>query len=651
MPIDADYSGPLFKRLTSTDAGTGDAHVSGPTLLEGIRGFFPRPAGPKSGTPLKVQLVDETATGREVLEPGGPAMVQMQGSGGKSTETILSHIGALRERCEEGDTMLFEPSLSDPELFRVTRVGKGSPRYAAIAEAIGETRAGLLPGGLLPRDRIGGRLRPAGPDGELVHGEFSVEGSGREFEITFESGDGKGRNSRYRRAVALVLSRLASAGATMVAARIASSKLLKSNAVPAFDLRDYPFPLVLSEVKSFEKLSKALGTAGGKVDSPPDRSGSNTRRMTLQVRLAVPGMGLHALEEHLAGCRVPPRATTEAAEPLALLADLKEIDAAWGIWLKALEAASRPKAGSLRWMDGPAVMYAVRPSAKRDGARDVQLGVHATGKLWAVEINAPRAAADANGLASVARNAAGDRFLLRQGWLQANPDSDGDVRDPAFGTLAGLSPVPVTGGSTPLERTWYVVASLDRAPQIVAAETADFVLRCAQARAATRPDAPAPLPASPALFAGAEVGGVFVKQAVAAQPETTVLRIQGEVWLALSAMLEAAGRSLDKIRHQAGYEVDGVVDGPEGPILLEIKTGSSAADVYEGVGQLMLYSQMLGLHGHRKLLLLGFEPSTTLMAAAAAFDIGVFRYTLEGPTEAPSIAFDEDFLRICGAAA
>jgi hypothetical protein len=54
------HSGPLFKRLTPTDAGTGGAHVSGPTLLEDIRDFFPRPAGPKSGTPTASPLVNET---------------------------------------------------------------------------------------------------------------------------------------------------------------------------------------------------------------------------------------------------------------------------------------------------------------------------------------------------------------------------------------------------------------------------------------------------------------------------------------------------------------------------------------------------------------------------------------------------------------
>ena len=302
-------------------------------------------------------------------------------------------------------------------------------------------------------------------------------------------------------------------------------------------------------------------------------------------------------------------------------------------------------------MDGPAVMYATRASSKRSGATDVHLGVHATGKPWAVEINAPLAAADGNGLATVAQNPAGERFLLRQGWLQSNPDSDGAIRDPLFGVLTGLPPAAVTGTTTPLPRTWYVVASLDATPDVVAAQTADFVLRCAQARALTLPNALAPLPPSPPLDAGAEAGGFFVKKAMPAQPEMMVLRIQGEIWLALSGILKAAGRSLTKVRHQAGYEVDGLIDGPDGPILLEIKTGSSAADVYEGVGQLMLYAEMLKLHAHRKVLLLGFEPSAPLVEAAAVFGITIYRYTRGGTPEQPTIVFDMSLLKDCGAAA
>jgi hypothetical protein len=644
------FSGPLFKLLNPTDAGTKNAKVSGPTLLKDIRDFFPAPAGPKAQVPVRAILVNETADGAVTLPSDSGATIQIQGSGKKSPETILSHINTLRGLCKEGDVMLFEPALSDRELYRITRVATDAQRYGAIRKAIGTNTVGLLPGGSLPRDRIGGMLRPVEADGELINGEFSVSGPGPSFEITFASGDGKGRNTDYRRAVATVLSRLAGAGGVLTGAWISSAYVQASGVDPAFVLPRYPFPLVLSEVADFARLSSALGTAGGKVNSPPGTSGSNTRRMTLDVTIAGAVLSLHALEERLAGCPIPfAGEADQAAEPLILLTDLGEIDAAWAIWVSALKGASRPKGASLRWMDGPAIMYASRPSAKRQDATDVHFGVHATGKPWAVEINAPMAAADANGLATVARNGAGERYLLRQGWLQANPDSGGQIRDPQFSNLTGLDPVEVTGASTPLARTWYVVAPLDAPAEVIAAGTADFVHRCAQARALTLPGAPEALPASPPLSANAEAGGFFVKKAAEAQPETLVLRIQGEVWLALAARLKNAGRSLTKIRHQAGYEVDGIIDGPDGPILLEIKTARSAADVYEGVGQLMLYAKMLELDGHQKVLLLAFEPSDPLIDAAVACGIAIFHYTWEGGPDTPAITFDPAFLKAVGA--
>ena len=648
------FSGPLFKRLTRTDANEGKAKVSGPTLLVDIRDFFPRPSGSKDHVPVRVILVDDAGDVPEILGEM-PATIQAQG---KPMETMLSDINILRDRCRSGDILTLEPSMDRTDLFRVTRVARTSPRFAQVDFETGGEIAGLLSSGILPRERIKNFLRARSDEGQLVSGNFSVAGAWPDFEITFESGDGKGRNGAYRHAVALVLSRLPQLGGTLMRAGITSKKLLKAGVDASFEPRRFPLPLKLDPEMDFLQLSKALGTAGSKVDSSPDTSGSTTRRMTLAVRLSAAPVSLHALEEHLAGVRVPlvadgdrgteTRPPWKASLPLVLEDDLAVIDSAWSKWIAALGEESRPIGSSLHWIDAHSVMYAPRCSVKRHEATDIHLGVRASGAPWTVEINAPRKAADANGLATVARDASGRRFLLRQGWLQANPDSDGDVRGELFRKLTGLVPVQVSGETTPTPRQWYVVADLEQAPADVCAQTSDFVLRCAEARAATI-EGSLPMTPSPPLVAGDEVGGTFTRKAIV-QPEKEVNRVQGEVWLKLQELLKSPGPGLSKLRHQAGYEVDGIIGAGEGRILLEIKTGKSAADVYEGVGQLMLYSRMLGLEDHRKVLLLAFEPSAALVEATTSCGVELYSYVWVRKGEGIQVDLTGVFLAACGLA-
>lgn len=646
------FSGPLFKRLTRTDANECKAKVSGPTLLVDIRDFFPRPSGSKDHVPVRVILVDDAGDVPEILGEM-PATIQAQG---EPMETMLSDINILRDRCRSGDILTLEPSTDRTDLFRVTRVARTSPRFAQVDLETGGEIAGLLSSGILPRERIKNFLRARSDEGQLVSGNFSIAGAWPDFEITFESGDGKGRNGAYRHAVALVLSRLPKLGGTLMRAEITSKKILTAGVNASFEPKRFLLPLKLDPAIDFLQLSKALGTAGGKVDSSPETSGSTTRRMTLAIRLSGAPVSLHMLEEHLAGVRVPgapdPAIASKgmpvppASAPLVLEDDLAVIDSAWGLWTAALEAGSRSVGGRLRFMDATAVVLASRSSLERVGATDIQLGVHASGAPWTLEINAPRKAADANGLATVARDASGNRFLLRQGWLQANPDSDGEVRGELFRKLTGLVPVQVSGETTPTPRQWYIVADLEQAPADVCAQTSDFVLRCAEARAATISGS-LPITPSPPLVAGDEVGGTFTRKAIV-QPEMEVNRVQGEVWLKLQDLLKSPGPGLSKLRHQAGYEVDGIIGAGEGRILLEIKTGKSAADVYEGVGQLMVYSKMLGLEGHRKVLLLAFKPSAALVEAAEACGIDLYSYSWVKVGEGVEVELSADFLAACG---
>ncbi|WP_234837452.1 hypothetical protein [Sinorhizobium meliloti] len=52
---------------------------------------------------------------------------------------------------------------------------------------------------------------------------------------------------------------------------------------------------------------------------------------------------------------------------------------------------------------------------------------------------------------------------------------------------------------------------------------------------------------------------MFLKKAMDAVPEKEILRLQGEVWLALRRIVERSGFQLVKLRPDAGYEVDGII--------------------------------------------------------------------------------------------
>lgn len=137
---DEEFVGPLFKRLTLTDANRGNAHTSGPTLTKPIRGYFPDPSGePRRRTDIEVILINDDAAGT-VMVWAGPAVIQIQGA---PAETYLSEVQPLRRLMQEDDLLLIEPSVSNPRRFRITRVAQNSSRFSSL-NVLAVGGAGLL---------------------------------------------------------------------------------------------------------------------------------------------------------------------------------------------------------------------------------------------------------------------------------------------------------------------------------------------------------------------------------------------------------------------------------------------------------------------------------------------------------------------------
>lgn len=100
----------------------------------------------------------------------------------------------------------------------------------------------------------------------------------------------------------------------------------------------------------------------------------------------------------------------------------------------------------------------------------------------AVQINEPNDPTTENGLAAIAKDEAGRRFVVRQAWLKENNVSPA-IRDEEFAQLTGLPVADVRRGNSKASRQWHVVSQLDdTSPAEIRSATIAFVERCWDAR-------------------------------------------------------------------------------------------------------------------------------------------------------------------------
>lgn len=263
-----------------------------------------------------------------------------------------------------------------------------------------------------------------------------------------------------------------------------------------------------------------------------------------------------------------------------------------------------------------------------------------------VQLNVPAQYGNEKSLSGIARDSSGRLHLVRQGVLQPNAQS---ARiDTVFAERTGLVPVDLRVGSKRSKRSWFVVTPLDVPSREICRRVAHFVERCGVARGA--------VVSAEALDDDQRLDELFGKpeQGGEANGKPTLnlnrrRRIQGEVWLALFELLRVQGRDLKKPRHARGYEVDGEIHVDGQDLLLEIKSGTSASEVYGGVGQLALYPRLLPrLSKHRPILLLPGSPTTPLVEAVQACGIELHRYDLKLKKKRVIVEFSTDFLTRCG---
>ena len=264
----------------------------------------------------------------------------------------------------------------------------------------------------------------------------------------------------------------------------------------------------------------------------------------------------------------------------------------------------------------------------------------------AVQLNEPGSAGSEAPGTTVAVDGSGNRYIVRQGDLHESPSSP-RIQWVEFTRRTGLVPEPMLVKGRAAKKEWHVVAALDHVSRAaVRQSTAEFVRVCWNARMFGQKAADDQRQIT-ALFGKRERGGWYDVDP-ALQP-TRVLRVQGYVLESLEETLEPFGIEIHKPRHAANYEVDGVIETGAGPLLIEVKTGVTAADVYCGVGQLTLYPIVLpDLSAHARLLLLPGNPTPHLVEALKSCKVELHNYCLKRGKRRANAIFSAAFLRRCG---
>ena len=327
---------------------------------------------------------------------------------------------------------------------------------------------------------------------------------------------------------------------------------------------------------------------------------------------------------------------------LTIANEAKVVRSAYLDWYRVLRTGSKQEDTYMR-VGGTDVCFRRIARHRHKVHLDFWLG---SSHAAAVQLNQPGVAGTENPGTTIAVGSRGRRYLVRQGDLYKNSAS-ARIAGVKFTESTGSEPVMMLRGLSPARKQWHVVARLDgRSDASILADTSEFVRRCWNARTFGAKAAEDQKRLA-ALFGKPERGGWYDLDP--ALVSKRVVKVQGYVSECLEVLLAQHDIELRKPRHAANYEVDGTVDGPGGRILIEIKTGVSAADVYAGVGQLTIYPIILpDLADHRRVLLLPGRPGADLTQALANCRVELHSYELTRRGKSASARFGVSLLRLCG---
>lgn len=414
-------------------------------------------------------------------------------------------------------------------------------------------------------------------------------------------------------------------------------------AVPLRDHRDLAEPLTLERLRAEKPELEAL------VASLRDAH----RKMPLYFPFELSARPVRPMQGYafkLPAIFVKHFALVPGKPPLTISDNATLVRGGFDTWRKAILEGARRETGL--WIQS-SDRFVFRNQADANsgflGARTA-LGIDPTGKRWAVQINEADTPGDANVTSAIALDPAGKSFLLRQGRLNPATRGEPPVLYEEFRQLTGMTPAMVTNGNTKIERDWYVVTALDIPNDLIRANTARFVDMCVIARSKGKgTGSPADLAIVATLNSADETGGTYLIGAQPARDAKTVRKWQGEVWTAMALLLRDRDFAVEKPRPAGRYEVDAEIVRGSCQLLVEIKTGAAAADVYGGIGQLLIYAKLLPrLASYMPVLLLPALPAKPLIDAIAACGVALCTFTCVEKNGVVTTRFSREFLKLCG---
>lgn len=251
-----------------------------------------------------------------------------------------------------------------------------------------------------------------------------------------------------------------------------------------------------------------------------------------------------------------------------------------------------------------------------------------------VEINQPRVGIDTNLQSVFATDAGRKRWVLHQGRMSVTGSR---IKQADFMAATSLDPVTVRF-SDGTEQPYHPVACLDLPASEVQAAVGEFVRTCALVRL----NETAPAKVAKALIVARKLEASLTPEKrgtyeTAPRGSTIARRRHAEIWRALSKLLDARRIEHSNARVLRFGPDLFTVETPY--VLFEIKSQVEPRDVFEGLGQLAIYEQLLGLP-FRKVLLVPEGMGQGLREPLAALKIDHLEFKRVGN----KVVIDEQLL-------
>lgn len=138
---------PVFKKLAHNDTGAAVGHQGGMVIPAGIEDYFPdvkgtiTPLAPTADVEIRAVLV---VSGKAVDTVHTRYQYQTWGGTRSPERRLTANLGALRNKADADDVVLFQRDLDDFSRMVITLVKKTDPEYEKVDELTNGKRWGVL---------------------------------------------------------------------------------------------------------------------------------------------------------------------------------------------------------------------------------------------------------------------------------------------------------------------------------------------------------------------------------------------------------------------------------------------------------------------------------------------------------------------------